>query len=62
IMRNVSNEEKCNVKVAIVEENVTAILGLRGSEVIKFITVNESNVMNASEVDLLESCSIPQTL
>ena len=40
MMRNIYIEKKYNVKVVIVEENLTAMLGLRASEVMKFITVN----------------------
>ena len=40
----------------IVEKSLTPTFGLRASELIKFITVNESVVTKVSEVNLLESC------
>ena len=62
MMRNISSDKKYNVKFVIIEENLTPILGLRASKVIKFITVNESNVMKESDFHLLESCRTPQDI
>ena len=47
------------MQFVIVKENLTLILELRGSEVMKFITVNESN---ESEVNLLEWFRTPQDI